>query len=286
VKTLGYYNGTIGEIDEVMVPMSDRACYFGDGVYDAAYSVNDVIVALDDHIDRFYNSAGLIEIKITLSKTELKALLLDLVGQMDCKTGLIVYWQVSRGTAPRAHIFPEGPSNLWVMIREMGFVNNFVPFKVITLEDTRFLHCNIKTLNLLPAVIASEKARRAGCGEVIFHRNGRITECAHSNIHIIQNGILRTLPTDNLILPGITRGHLASLAHKLDIPVDYSPFTLTDLFAAEELIITSSGALCVPVSHVDHKPVGGRAPRLLNKLRDAALGEFEAETGTKLPGSA
>ena len=266
--------------------MSDRACYFGDGVYDAAYSVNGVIFALDDHIDRFYNSAGLIEIKITLPKTELKALLIDLVGRVDCKTGVIVYWQVSRGTAPRAHAFPEGPSNLWVMIREMELVNNFVPFRVITMEDTRFLHCNIKTLNLLPAVIASEKARRAGCGEVIFHRNGRITECTHSNIHIIQNGILRTLPTDNLILPGIARGHLAALAQKLDIPVDYSPWTLADLFTAEELIITSSGALCVPVSHVDHKPVGGRAPELLNKLRDAALKEFEAETGAQLPNSA
>ncbi|MDR2553505.1 MAG: aminotransferase class IV [Treponema sp.] len=286
MKTLGYYNGTIGEIDEVMVPMSDRACYFGDGVYDASYSVNSVIFALEDHISRFYNSAGLVEIRIPMARAELRELLLDLVKKVDCKTGVIVYWQASRGTAPRSHVFPEGPSNLWVMIRELEFINNFVPFKVITLEDTRFLHCHIKTLNLLPSVIASEKAKRSGCDEVVFHRNGRVTECAHSNVHIIQNGIFRTSPTDNLILPGIARGRLAKLALDLGIPVDYSPFTLGDLFAAEEVIITSSGALCVPVDAVDARPVGGKAPELLNKLRLAAIEEFEAETGSRLPRSA
>jgi D-alanine transaminase len=283
MKTLGYYNGKTGEIDEMMVPMGDRACYFGDGVYDATYSINDVIFAIDDHIDRFYNSAGLLEIKITMGKAELKTLLRDLVKKVDCKSGVIVYWQVSRGTAPRAHVFPDAPSNLWVMIREMPLCNNFAPFKVITLEDTRFLHCNIKTLNLIPSVIANEKAKRAGCDEAIFHRSGRVTECAHSNVHIFQNGMFRTCPTDNLILPGIARGHLAKLAQGLGIPVDMSPFTLKDLFDADEVIISSSGALCVPVSHIDGKPVGGKAPELLNKLRLAVIEEFEAETGAKLP---
>jgi D-alanine transaminase len=283
MKTLGYYNGRIGEIDEMMVPMGDRACYFGDGVYDATYSINDVIFALDDHIDRFYNSAGLLEIKMTIDKGALKALLQDLVKKVDCKTGVMVYWQVSRGTALRAHVFPDAPSNLWVMIRELEMQNNFRPFKVITVEDTRFLHCNIKTLNLIPSVVANEKAKRAGCDEAIFHRSGRVTECAHSNVHIIKNGIFRTCPTDNLILAGVARGHLAKLAQGLGIPVDMSPFTLNDLFDADEVIISSSGALCVPVSHIDGKPAGGKAPHLLDKLRLAAIEEFEAETGGTLP---
>jgi D-alanine transaminase len=283
MKTLGYYNGTIGEIDDMMVPMSDRACYFGDGVYDAACSVNDVIFALDDHIDRFFNSAGLLEITLALTKPGLKSLLRDLVKKVDRKSGVIVYWQVSRGTAPRAHVFPDAPSNLWVMIRGMELRNNFVPVKVITMEDTRFLLCNIKTTNLIPNVLASEKAKRAGCDEVIFHRDGRVTECAHSNVHIIQNGILRSCPADNFILPGIARGHLVNLASGLGIPVDMSPFTLQDLFAAEEVIISSSGALCIPVSHIDGRPAGGKAPELLNKLRLAVIEEFEAATGAALP---
>jgi D-alanine transaminase len=284
MKTLGYYNGKIGEIDEIMVPMNDRACYFGDGVYDATYSVNEVVFAIDDHIDRFFNGAGLLEIKLTMTKPALKTLLQDLVKKVDKKDGVMVYWQVSRGTAPRAHVFPDVPSNLWVMIFAMDLRNNFDPFKAITLEDTRFLHCNIKTLNLIPSVLANEKAKRSGCDEAIFHRDGRVTECAHSNVHIIQNGIFRTCPTDNLILPGIARGHLAKLAQGLGIPVDMSPFTLTELFGADEVIISSSGALCTPVSHIDGKPAGGKAPELLNKLRLAAIGEFEAETGAKLPG--
>ncbi|MDR0623635.1 MAG: aminotransferase class IV [Treponema sp.] len=283
MKTLGYYNGTIGEINDVMIPMSDRACYFGDGVYDAAYSVNDVVFAVDDHIDRFFNSAGLLEIKLTVTKPGLKALLQDLVKKVDKKDGVVVYWQASRGTAPRTHVFPGVPSNLWVMIRDMDMRNNFVPFKVMTLEDTRFLYCHIKTLNLIPNILASERAKQAGCDEAIFHRNGRVTECTHSNVHIIQKGILRSCPADNLILPGIARGHLMKLAFRLDIPVDMSPFTLPDLFTAEEVIISSSGTLCVPVSHIDGKPVGGKAPELLNKLRLAAIEEFEAATGAALP---
>jgi D-alanine transaminase len=285
MKTLGYYNGTIGELDAMTVPMTDRACCFGDGVYDAAYSVNNVIFALGDHVDRFFNSAGLLEIKLTVTKAELTALLQDLVKKVDKKDGVIVYWQTSRGTATRAHVFPDAPSNLWVMIYEMELRNTFEPLKLITLEDTRFLHCNIKTLNLIPSVIASEKAKRASCDEAVFHRDGRVTECAHSNVHLIQNGIFRTSPTDNLILPGIARGHLARLARELDIPVDYAPFTLKDLFAADEVIVSSAGSLCVPVSHIDGRPVGGKALRLLNALRDAAIAEFEAETGVRLPRS-
>jgi D-alanine transaminase len=102
-------------------------------------------------------------------------------------------------------------------------------------------------------------------------------------VHIIQNGILRSCPTDNFILPGIARGHLSKLAFDLGIPVDMSPFTLRELFEADEVIISSSGALCVPVSHVDGKPVGGKAPEPLNRLRLAAIEEFEAATGVRLP---
>jgi D-alanine transaminase len=284
METLGYYNGEIGELEDIRVPMNDRACYFGDGVYDASYSINHVIFALDEHINRFFNSAGLLEIVLTKTKEELKVLLQSLVEKLDSSTGVMVYWQVSRGTAPRNHPFPENvPSNLWVMIKPSGFFNNFDSMKAITLEDTRFLHLNIKTINLIPSVMANEKAKRAGCDEAIFHRNGRVTECAHSNVHILKDGILHYSPTDNLILPGIARSRLAAQCSKLGIPVDPSPFTLQALFDADEVIITSSGALCAPVSHVDGKKVGGKAPNLFNKLRLAVIEDFEAETGAKLP---
>ena len=106
MKTLGYYNGKYGEIDEMTIPMNDRACWFGDGVYDATCCGNYVIFNLEEHIDRFYNSAGLLGIKIPMQKAELAALLSDLVRKLD-SPDQFVYWQTTRGTAPRNHAFPK-----------------------------------------------------------------------------------------------------------------------------------------------------------------------------------
>ena len=208
MKTLGYYNGKYGELDEMTIPMNDRVCWFGDGVYDAGPSRNYKIFAIDEHVDRFFNSAGLLDIKMPVTKDELKALLQEMVNKMD--TGnLFVYYQVTRGTGMRNHVFTEGPGNLWITLKPAEISDGKEPIKLITTEDTRFLHCNIKTLNLIPSCMAAEKARKAGCQEAVFYRpGGRVTECAHSNVHILRDGKLVTAPTDNLILPGIARAHL------------------------------------------------------------------------------
>ena len=94
-------------------------------------------------------------------------------------------------------------------------------FRLISMEDTRFLHCNIKTLNLIPSVIAYQRCIEQGCQETVFHRGERVTECAHSNILIIKDGVLCTPPRDNLILPGITLKHLLMLAEKNGIPTSW-----------------------------------------------------------------
>ena len=208
MKNLGYYNGKIGELEEMSIPMNDRVCWFGDGVYDAGPCRNYHIFALDEHIDRFFNSAALLDIKMPVTKQELKDLLNDLVKKVD--TGdLFVYYQVTRGTGIRDHAFTEGPGNLWVMLKPAKISDGLEPIKLITVEDTRFFHCNIKTLNLIPSVMATQKAKDAGCQEAVFYRpGGRVTERAHSNVHIIKDGKLYTAPTDNLILPGIARAHL------------------------------------------------------------------------------
>jgi D-alanine transaminase len=284
MKTLGYYNGEIAELEDLRVPILDRGCYFGDGIYDATYAVKGVIYELDEHVDRFFNSARLMEIELTKTKDEVKQLLQGLITKLDT-TDIFVYWQATRGTGFRNHIYPKGPSNLWVMLQEGNMRNNFTPMKVITLEDNRFFICHVKTLNLIPSVMANEHARIAGCDEAILHRDGRVTECAHSNIHIIKDGVFRTAPADNLILPGITRAHLFKVCAGLGIPVDETPFHLKDLFTADELIISSAGTLCTPVSHIDGKPVGGKDSSTLNKLRSAMIADFEAATGAVLPKS-
>ena len=281
MKTLGYYNGKYGELEEMSIPMNDRVCWFGDGVYDAGPSRNYKIFAIDEHIDRFFNSAGLLDIEMPVTKEELKELLQEMVNKMD--TGdLFVYYQVRRGTGVRDHAYTKGPGNLWIMLKPAEISDGIEPIKLITVEDTRFLHCNIKTLNLIPSCVATEKAKKAGCQEAVFYRaGGRVTECAHSNVHIIKDGKLVTAPTDNLILPGIARAHLIRMCKKLGIPVSETPYTLKELFEAEEVLVTSSSNLCLHACEIDGKPVGGKNPELLEKIRAALLGEFYEKTAAE-----
>lgn len=278
MKTLGYYNGKFGELDEMTVPMNDRVCWFGDGVYDAGPARNYKIFAIDEHIDRFFNSAGLLDMKMPVTKQELKDLLQEMVNKMD--TGnLFVYYQLTRGTGIRNHVFTEGPGNLWIMLKPAEISDGMKPIKLISTEDTRFFHCNIKTLNLIPSVMAAEKAKKAGADETVFYRpGGRVTECAHSNCHIIKDGKLITAPTDNLILPGIARAHLIRMCKKLEIPVSETPYTLDEMYNADEVLVTSSSNLCLHANELDGRPVGGKAPELLEKIRVALIDEFTEAT--------
>lgn len=279
MKNLGYYNGKFGEIEEMSIPMNDRVCYFGDGVYDATCSRNYKIFALDEHIDRLYNSAALLRIEIAQTKEEMKAILNEMILKMDTGENF-VYWQVTRGTAKRDHVFPTDGSkaNLWITMTHKDLVDIYKKVKLITLEDTRFLHCNIKTLNLIPSVIASQKAKEAGCDEAVLHRGDRVTECAHSNVHILKDGVFMTAPTDHLILPGIARAHLIKACKKLGIAVDETPFTVDELMNADEIIVSSASTFCRAANEIDGKPVGGKAPELLKKIQDEVRREFLEET--------
>lgn len=278
MKNLGYYNGTIGLIEEMKIPMTDRVCFFGDGVYDATYARNHKIFAIEDHLDRFYNSAGFLKIEIPMEREELKATLEEMVNKVD-DGEQFVYWQVTRGNKGlRNHAFPEGKASLWITIEPRKIVDIHKKVKLITMEDIRFLICNIKTLNLIPSVMAAEATKEAGCDECIFHRNGRVTECAHSNVSIIKDGKFITAPTDRLILPGISRKHILQFCREFDIHVLEQPYTIDDLMNADEVVVTSSGQLCLQAIEVDGKPVGGKAPEILEKLQNAYLEKFIRET--------
>ncbi|MBQ2978005.1 MAG: aminotransferase class IV [Clostridia bacterium] len=278
MKELGYYNGRIEELSEMMIPMNDRACWFGDGVYEAQLCRNYHIFTLDEHVDRLFRSAAMLEIKIPVTKDELKKLLNDLVQKMD-DGDLMLYYQVTRGSGKRNHAFPKGPANLWVTLTPKSINPDTTPVSLITAEDIRFLHCNIKTLNLLPSVMANQKAISAGCYECVLYRPGeRVTECSHSNVHIIRNGILYTAPTDHLILAGIARAHLIAACKKLGIPVSETPFTLADLRNADEIITTSSTAPCTRACQVDGVPAGMKREDLFMALHDEIFGEFMRDT--------
>ena len=277
MKTLGYYNGKIGELDTMQVPMLDRGGYFGDGVYDATMCAGYTINNLEEHLDRFYNSARLLEITVPMEKPALRALLCTLVHKLD-DPDQFVYWQVTRGTAMRGHAYPDGPAHLWVMLSPEQPTPMDRVYRLITVPDTRFLHCNIKTINLIPSVMAYQKAAAAGCDEAVFHRDGVVTECAHSNVHILKDGVFRTHPADCHILPGIARAHLIRMCGRLGIPVEETAFTLDDLRAADEVIVSSSGDFCIRACTLDGQPVGGRAQAQLKRLQDAIWDEFLQDT--------
>lgn len=278
-EALGYYNGKYGPLDEMMVPMNDRACYFGDGVYDATYCANHVIFAIDQHIDRFFNSAGLLKMELPMTKEELKEELYKMVEKVEGEQ-LLVYWQATRGTARRDHAFPKCKANLWMMIKPYHLRDLSIKLKLITYKDLRFEYCNIKTLNLIPSVLAYQAAVEAGCDEAVFYREGGIvTECAHSNISILKDGILYSHPTDQFILPGIARIHLVAQSKKVGIPVSETAFTVEEMMNADEIIVHSSGTFASGVCEIDGKPVGGKAPELLKKLQDVLMEEFNKEVG-------
>ena len=129
MKNLGYYNGEIGLIEELKVPMTDRGLYFGDGIYDAAYSRNHIIYALDEHINRFYRNLARLELNFPMSKEQLRDLLCDLVRRVD-DGEQFVYWQATRGSALREHVYPEngcGAANLMVMLRPVKIRDKNAP---------------------------------------------------------------------------------------------------------------------------------------------------------------
>lgn len=279
MKELAYYDGRIGTPEELMVPFQDRVHFFGDGVYDATVGGNHKVYLLEDHLDRFYTSAKALDIKIPMDKKELGELLTKLLSMVEGNTHF-VYWQVTRGTAPRDHAYDEAMlGKLWVMIRPNKLKDPDVPICLITMEDTRFLYCNIKTLNLLPSVLASQEALKAGAMETVLHRGDMVTECAHSNVSILKNGTFLSHPNDNLILRGIAKTHMIQACYRLGIQVLERAFTMEELMDADEVIVTSSSNFCLHADVIDGKSVGGKDPVTLKKIQDAVLEEYLEYTG-------
>ena len=279
MQAIAYYDGKIGAPDELMVPFNDRVHFFGDGVYDATVGANGKVYLLQDHLDRFYTSAKALDIHIPMEKQALGALLTQLLAQVEGTTHF-VYWQVTRGINDRNHVYPEGmPGKLWVMIRPNHLNYPDVPIKLVTAPDTRFYHCNIKTLNLIPSVMAAQDAARRGVQETVFHRDGIVTECAHSNVSILKDGVFYSHPNDELILRGIAKTHMIGACYRLGITVMEKPFTLEDMRAADEIIVTSSSNFCLHACELDGAPAGGKDPATLKAIQDAVLQEYYDYTG-------
>ena len=279
MKALAYYDGKIGTPEEMTVPFNDRVHFFGDGCYDATVGANGKVYLLQDHLDRFYTSAKALDIKIPMEKEALGQLLTDLLSKVDSKINF-VYWQVTRGVEERNHVYAEDlPGKLWVLIRPQMLNDPDIPIKLNDEEDTRFYHCNIKTLNLLPSVRTAQRAKLGGFAETVFHRGEIVTECAHSNVSVLKDGVFYSHPNDEFILRGIAKTHMIQACYRLGITVMEKSFTFDFLREADEIIVTSSSNFCLHADTLNGHPVGGKDPATLKAIQEEVLKEFYDYTG-------
>lgn len=279
MENIGYYNGEFAPMEELKIPALDRGVYFGDGVYEALRVEQHRFFALKEHLTRFRASLAFLRIDFSMSDDALTAVLQEAADRVESSSQQL-YFQVTRGSATRTHAFPEAATaNLMIFSRGVPLAELNEYRRVAVLEDTRWGHCNIKSLNLIPSVLAAQIAKERNCSEAVFHRGGVVSECSSSNLLMLKDGSLRTAPADERILPGVTRAHFLMLAKRLNIPVDETVFTLEEMMEADELMITSTSAHGLPVGFVDDQPVCGRDEPLLRRLQQAYREFFWDELG-------
>lgn len=269
-----YYDGVFYKMGEAAVPLSDRSLFFGDAIYDACLVNHKKPYLLDAHLDRFYRGCHALQICPQMKKEQLRTLLCELCEKAGGETAFL-YFQASRSAPQRRHFFEENDtSHILVTVTEGKMPQKDKALRLILTPDHRYDFCHIKTVNLLPAVLASAKAKAAGADEAVFVRENTVTECAHSNISILKNGTLFTHPKSRRILPGTQREQLIRACQMLKIPVREIPFSAKDLFDADEIFVTSSSRLCQRASFINGKAVGYKDEKLASYILDDIFWDF------------
>lgn len=262
--------------DQLSYPFEERGLQFGDGVYEVIRVYNGQYYLLTEHINRLYRSAAAIKLQVPYEKEELWNKLKELLQINHVTGGAKVYLQITRGSAPRDHIFPVGvKSNMYayVMNHERNVKALTEGMKTITTEDVRWDNCYIKSLNLLPNVLAKQEAHEKGCGEAILHRNGTVTECSSSNVYAVFEGKVYTHPATQKILHGCVRMKVQSICEEKGIPFIEKAFTVEEMWKADELFISSSLNEVTPVVEVDQRKIQGGRPGNLTQLLQKAYEE-------------
>ena len=261
-----YYNGKVGHSDDINIPLTDRLIYFGDGVYDVIIGHNKKLFMQDEHLDRFMSNMTALHFPHCYNKLDLYEIIRNMI-ELCGYDSYIVYLSASRNANERIHSYLSSDKiNLLVTISRFCFSDKN-SLKLISEEDRRYCYCNIKTTNLLPAVLYSSLAEKSGCDEAVLVRDGVITECAHSNIFMLKNETLFTHPISNVILPGITRKLLIDEAIKMGIRVKETTFDLNRLMSADEIIVSSTTKLIKNTLSVDNIPVGGKGEEIFLELQ-------------------
>jgi D-alanine transaminase len=277
---LAYLNGQYLQRSAATVPVEDRGFVFGDGVYEVWRVVNGRLFENERHLARL--AFGLGELRITPPEIVHPERMLEVANQLLAKSGLTqgeatLYVQVTRGVAPRTHAFPVNPTSPTVY----ATVNRFTPPEAqrvtgaacITIPDIRWLRCDIKTIQLLPNVMAKQAAAERGAVDSIMMRDGMATEGSHANVFAVVDGVLRTHPTDNLILPGITRAIVLDLAREMGLSVHEKAVSAAELRRASEVFLAGTTTDVMPIVTLDDHPVGSGQP---GKITTRLVGAFRA----------
>lgn len=263
MQDIAFVNGTFSAIAQAQVSIDDRAYVFGDGVYEALLAFGGVPFALDEHLDRFARSCAEIGLVSPYSRADIVRIVQEALAQVKGQS-LLVYFQLSRGVAPRAHPFPPSgtPGTFMLTVRPYAYdAHGYeVGDDAALVEDIRWHRCDIKSLNLLPNVLALQQAVEKHCTQAIFHRGETVTECGSANVYIVQQGRIVTHPLTNDVLPGITRAHLLQMAGGLHIPVEERAFTVQELYGAQEAFSSSVGRRPTPVVRVEGRDIGDGKP--------------------------
>lgn len=256
---IGFLNGRFMPLAQTLIPVEDRGFQFGDGVYEVIRTYRGAPFELAVHVGRLERSARAIDLPLPYSSRDWLGFVKEgirLGGYAESK----VYVQLTRGVAPRDHLFPADASPSVVMtVREFSPLDATVRMagvRVITTDDLRWARCDIKSVNLLPNVIARQQAKAAGAFEAILVRGNQVTEGAVSNVMLVRNGLLVTAPEGPSILAGVTRGVVLALARKEGVPVQERFFDVEALCGADEVFLTGTTVEILPVVRVNETVIG------------------------------
>ncbi|MBI3946451.1 MAG: D-amino acid aminotransferase [Armatimonadetes bacterium] len=274
MKEVACLNGRMLPLSEARIPVDDRGFLFGDSVYEVARTYGGRIWALDRHLARLRRSLAAIAIE-GADLDALRADILEAHRQSEIETA-VIYIQITRGVAPRSHV-PDGAMTptVLVTVRPLGGPGPTSRpdegVRALLMPEARWARRDIKSTNLLPNILAKREARSAGAFEAIFTTDdGWITEGSSSNVFVVQAGTARTPPKGAHLLPGITRDLVIEITRDEGIPLEEALVSRADLFAADEVFLTGTGAEVIGVVRIDEETIGsGRVGPVTRRLLDA-----------------
>lgn len=283
---IAYVNGRYVPHRDAAVHIEDRGYQFSDAVYEVCEVARGHIMDPTRHLERLDRSLRELRIDKPMHRSALIAIMREVVNRNRVHNGL-VYLQVSRGVAPRDHFFPVKPVRPALVVTakrtdpEASDKRAETGIKVITVPENRWERVDIKTVGLLPNVLARQQAREAGAQEALFvDDHGIVKEGAATNVWIVdKNGRLVTRPAESGILRGITRATVMDVARKLGIEVEERGFTVQEAKQAREAFITAASTVVMPVVAIDGDPVANGHPGSIAR----ALRQAFFDVAEKLP---